>query len=189
MNMLDKLKFGILIAFLFFSISNSVLANEAKVTNIRLNNTRDHLLIYLDIEGAFQNEMGKAVLAGVPASFTFFIKLHQIRDFWFDKEISDLKAIQTIRYDNLKKEFYINRSWEKSSPIITNSFDDAKLLMSQISSFEIVELNKLNKGHQYQVLAKAELSKVTLPLYLHYVLFFVSMWDFETDWYSISFNY
>jgi hypothetical protein len=83
----------------------------------------------------------------------------------------------------------VNRSWENATPIVTKSFDDAKLLMSQINSLEIVELNKLIKGQQYQIRAKAELSKVTLPLYLHYILFFVFMWDFETDWHSISFNY
>jgi len=37
--------------------------------------------------------------------------------------------------------------------------------------------------------AKAELNKLTLPFHLHYVLFFVSLWDFETDWYTIDFVY
>ena len=64
MSILNKLKFGLLSVCLLLYFGNSVYANEAKVTNIRLNNTRDHLLIYLDIEGAFNNKMEKAVLAG-----------------------------------------------------------------------------------------------------------------------------
>jgi hypothetical protein len=28
-----------------------------------------------------------------------------------------------------------------------------------------------------------------LPFYLHYVLFFLSFWDFETDWYTVDFIY
>lgn len=189
MNMSHRLKTCILFVCIFFSICGTVSASEAKITNLQLNNTRDHLLVYLDIDGAFKDKMEKVILAGVPASFTYHIKLHQIRNLWFDKEISEVKAIHTIRYDNLKKEFYIYRSWENAAPITTKSFDDAKSLMSQLNSLELIELNKLNKDHQYEVLAKAELSKVTLPLYLHYVLFFVSMWDFETDWHSIRFNY
>jgi hypothetical protein len=31
------------------------------------------------------------------------------------------------------------------------------------------------------------MSKTTLPWKMHYVLFFVSLWDFETDWYTIDF--
>jgi hypothetical protein len=29
---------------------------------------------------------------------------------------------------------------------------------------------------------KAELDPVRLPLHLEYLFFFVSLWDFETDW-------
>jgi len=189
MTILNKRRIFILIIALLFSLHTPALALEAKLTNIRINNTRDDILLYLNIEGAFQDKMEKAILAGIPASFTYYVKVYQIRNLWFDKEISDVKAIHTIRYDNLKKEFYINRSWENAAPIVTQSFDDAKQLMSQINSLEIAKTNKLQKGFQYRILAKAELSKVTLPLYLHYVLFFVSMWDFETDWYSIRFAY
>ena len=61
--------------------------------------------------------------------------------------------------------------------------------MSEIKSLHIIPLDKLTKGSQYQIKAKAELSKLTLPLSLHYILFFVSLWDFETDWYTIDFTY
>jgi hypothetical protein len=61
--------------------------------------------------------------------------------------------------------------------------------MAEIDSLKIVPLWKLEKGGKYQIRAKAELSKLTLPFYLHYILFFVSLWDFETDWYTIDFIY
>ncbi len=189
MSLSNKLKACAIIILLFYFFNESVSALEAKLTNIRINNTRDNLLLYLTIEGAFQDKIEKAISAGVPATFTYYIELYKIRDLWIDKKVSDIKAIHTIRYDTLKKEFYINRSWENAAPIVTKSFLDSKSLMCQISSLELVELSKLKKGNQYQIRAKAELSKVTLPLYLHYVLFFVSMWDFETDWHSIDFIY
>ena len=59
--------------------------------------------------------------------------------------------------------------------------------MAEIDRLKVVPLNQLEKGRQYQLRAKAQLDKLTLPLYLHYVLFFVSLWDFETDWYTIDF--
>jgi len=58
-----------------------------------------------------------------------------------------------------------------------------------IDSLKIIPLNKLEKGAQYQIRAKAELDKLTLPFYLHYVLFFISLWDCETDWYTVVFIY
>ena len=69
------------------------------------------------------------------------------------------------------------------------SFEEAQNLMTDIDSLTIAPLSQLEKGKQYQIRAKAQLNEMTLPLYLHYVLFFVSLWDFETDWYTIDFLY
>ena len=59
--------------------------------------------------------------------------------------------------------------------------------MTVIDAFPVYPLIELEKGRQYQIRAKAEVSKLTLPLYLHYILF--SLWDVETDWYTIDFIY
>jgi hypothetical protein len=61
--------------------------------------------------------------------------------------------------------------------------------MADIDNLKVVSLDSLEKGVQYQIKAKAKLDKLTLPFYLHYVFFFLSLWDFETDWYTVSFYY
>jgi hypothetical protein len=47
----------------------------------------------------------------------------------------------------------------------------------------------MEKGARYELRTKAEVSKKTLPLNLHHVLFFISFWDEQTDWYIIDFAY
>ena len=165
------------------------LAQEASLQDIIITNTRDDLLVYLKVQGAFTEKIEKAILSGVPTSFSFLITLYRVRDLWPDEEIADLKLTHTIKYDNLKKEFRITRSWQRDNPRVVKSFEEAKKLMTDIDSLRIVPLSRLKKGLQYQLRAKAELSKHTLPFYLHYVLFFLSLWDFETDWYTIDFIY
>lgn len=164
-------------------------AQEAKLTHVIVTNTRDHLLLYLNVEGAFREEIVQAVMSGVPVSFSFYLELNKNRDFWPDKTLVSTKFTHTIKYNNLKKEFIVERSWETGEPTRTQSFADAKKLMAEVDSFKVVLLDQLEKGRQYQLLAKAELSRKTLPFYLHYVLFFVSLWDFETDWYAVDFIY
>jgi hypothetical protein len=61
--------------------------------------------------------------------------------------------------------------------------------MSEIKSLKIAPLNLLQEGRSYRVRAKAKLDTVELPYYLNYVFFFVSLWNFETDWHSIEFGY
>ncbi|MDM8556135.1 DUF4390 domain-containing protein [Desulfococcaceae bacterium HSG7] len=159
------------------------------MSNINVTNTRDHLLIYLTVKGAFTEKIEKAILSGVPTTFSYVITLDKVRDLWFDQKIVDLKITHTIRYNIIKKEFIITRSSKKGDPIVTQSLNDARKRLCEIDNLKIVELSKLEKGSRYQIRAKAELSKLTLPFYLHYILFFVSLWDFETDWHTVDFIY
>ena len=53
----------------------------------------------------------------------------------------------------------------------------------------MAHLKALKRNEYYYVQIKAKLDKVRLPLHMEYVFFFVSLWDFETDWYREGFFY
>lgn len=180
---------GLLLCGLMLLQPAVVMAQDAKLKNIIVTNTRDDLLIFLTVEGAFREKMETAISSGVPAAFSFYINLYRVRGFWYDKELAELKIQNTIKYDNLKNEYIVTRSWDANQQHVVKSFDEAKKLMAEIDSLKVIDLNQLQKGTRYQIRTKAQLSKLTLPFYLHYVLFFVSLWDFETDWYTIDFIY
>ena len=179
---------AVLMSFIFL-IQIPYAAQDATLTNLIVTNTSNDLLVYLNVEGAFREQTVNAIMSGVPTSFSFFIKLYQKRSMWFDKVIADIEIANSIKYNNLKKEFVVERSWENGRIRTAQSLKEAQKLMSDVDGLKIIHLNKLAKGKQYQVKAKAQLSKLTLPFYLHYVFFFVSLWDFETDWYTIDFIY
>lgn len=164
-------------------------AQEARLENIIVTNTRDDLLVFLNVEGAFTENMKQAVLSGLRINFTFYINLYNNRNLWLDKKIASVKITHRLKYDSLKKEFILKRSWENNQPVVMESFEEAQKLMCKIDSILLTKLDKLKKGEQYQIRTKAELTKKTLPLNLHHVFFFVSLWDFETDWYTIDFIY
>jgi hypothetical protein len=180
---------GAILMSLIFLIQIPYAAQDATLSNLIVTNTSNDLLVYLNVEGAFRDQTVNAIMSGVPASFSFFIKLYQKRSMWFDKAIADIEIANSIKYNNLKKEFVVERSWENGRIRTAHSLQEAQKLMSDVDGLKIIHLDKLAKGRQYQVKAKAQLSKLTLPFYLHYVFFFVSLWDFETDWYTIDFIY
>jgi len=182
-------KICIIAIIIFFIFQNLAFGQDARLTNIIVTNTRDDLLLYLNVEGAFRDKMRTAILSGVPTTFSFFITLYKTRNLWIDKKLADMKITHTIKFNNLKNEYIVKRSWEGGESVVTQSFEEAQKLMTEVGSLKIASLGMLEKGRQYQVRAKAELSKVTLPFYLHYVFVFVSLWDFETDWYTIDFIY
>ncbi|THB78830.1 MAG: DUF4390 domain-containing protein [Desulfobacteraceae bacterium] len=163
--------------------------DNAVLKNIRLANTRDDLIAYFEVDGAFTSKINQAVLNGIPTTFSFYIYLYHDQETWFDTKIGDVEFKSTVQYNTLKKEFTVYRPWKPGKPVVTKSFNEAKLLMTRINNVRVARISDVIKGEKYQIRIKAELDKVTLPLYLHYVLFFVSYWDFETDWYLINFIY
>ena len=164
-------------------------AAEATLSDIIVTNTQEDLLVFFDIQGCFTREMEEAILNGIPTTFTIIIRLYKTRTFWFDGSISSLRLEHTIKYDSLKNEFRVTRSEDKDNEVLFKEFAKAKKAMAELRNIEVVPLKELQKKGQYQLRVKAELEKVRLPLYLHYVLFFVTLWDFETDWYTVDFTY
>ena len=164
-------------------------AQDPRLDNIIVTNTRDDLLLYLTAKDAFPEKIKKAIHSGVPATFTYYINLHRVRSLWLDEQITEIELSHNLKYDSLKKEYIVTRSWEENRPLTVKAFEQAQKLMTEVDGLSIVPLSRLEKGLQYQIRAKAELDKMTLPFYLHYILFFVSSWDFETDWYTIDFIY
>jgi len=164
-------------------------ASEAALTDIVVTNTRGQPLLYFSITNCFTEDMKEAIHNGIMTTFTFFIKLYEIKGFWWDKKIADLKVSHDIQYDSLKKVYRVRLSERNNKMILVRDFQEAKKLASEIVDLEITGLHNLHKGSRYQVRMMAELDKITLPFYLHYVFFFLSLWDFETDWYRVDFKY
>jgi len=178
-----------ILLFCFFYPLMAFAEETASIENIKLANTRDDLLTYFDVKQAFTEKINQAVLNGVSTTFSFYITLYKTDGSWFDKKISDIQIKSTLKYNSLKKEFSVLKPWKDEKAIVTQSFEEAKSLMTEIDNLKIIPLNQLVKGDKYQLRIKAKLDKVTLPLSLHTVFFFVSFWDFETNWYLINFTY
>jgi len=170
-------------------LSGYVHASEARLTDIVLTNTRDHVVVYFRVADCFTEEMVEAIHNGIPATFTFFVRLQESRRFWPDRSIADLKVSHEIQYDGLKKNYRVRLSERDNETHRVTDFEEAKKMMSEIVALEITELGNLRTGERYQVKMMAELDTIKLPFYLDYVFFFLSLWDFETDWFTVDFKY
>jgi hypothetical protein len=157
-------------------------ASGAELTNIVVKNSHGNLLVNLTINGVFTDEMKAALLKGVPISFSFLVILYEANPFWFDKKIAKVKTIHKIKYDSLKNDYTIIRSWDKTGPLVVKNFEKARILISEIDSLKIISFSTLEKGKHYQLRVKSELVEKKFP-------FSRFPWEFETDWYTINFIY
>jgi len=55
-----------LVTMMFLVGHGAVFAQETSLANITVSNTRDDLLLYLNLEGAFSEKLNKEIFSGVP---------------------------------------------------------------------------------------------------------------------------
>jgi hypothetical protein len=183
-----RLLAGIIFA-LIVQFASTALAAKAFLSDIVVTNTRDDLLVYFTVNNCFTPEMDRAIESGLNTTFTFFVKLFEKQDYRLDTKITDTELRHSIKYDSLKRVYQVTLSEEDNKVVTVRSFEEAKKLMAEVIALRVTPLSNLQKGGRYRLKMMAELDRIELPFYLHYVLFFLSLWDFETDWYSVDFRY
>jgi len=184
-----KKAFTGLLIVLLLHVALAAPAQQAYLSDIVVTNTRDHLLVYFTVNGCFTPDMNAAIDSGIETTFTFFVKLYERRSLLWDRNLADIEFRRTLKYDNLKGTYEITLSEENNKTVTVNNFEQAKKLMSEVVALKVVPMNRMKEGFRYQVQMMAQLDKIKLPFYLHHVLFFLSLWDFETDWYAVDFRY
>ena len=160
-------------------------AQQATITDFTVSNSESQLTLYLAVTDCFTDDMLVAIHNGIPATFTFYVDIYRKRSNWPDKKIGKHEFNHIMEYDSLKKEYKIQME-EKNDSKLTNSLDDAKILMSEINGFAVLPLEAINPKTSYIIKVKAKLARKTLPLYFHYLIPFTSLWDFETDWHELT---
>lgn len=173
---------GCLVFFVLLLTAIPTFSGDAELTNLIIRNSNNELQVDLLIKGIFTEEMTADVSKGIPVNLTFLILLYEVRDYWFDNKMVSKTAMHDVRFDVLRKEYRVRRSWEKKNPLVVKDFEKAQSLFSEIKGFDVIALKRLKKGKHYQLRIKSELSEnkahlTGLP------------WEFETDWYTINFIY
>jgi hypothetical protein len=191
MNKIKNKRLFLIFLFLvfgFMALPMKVQAIDPKITDILVTNNRESVLLYARLVNGFKPEMEMAVLAGIPAVFTFQLEVYQERSLVWDKKITGHEIKRTMKYDNLKKTFSIYTNGNQQ-PVIFSDFESAQKAMTDFNGIIAVPLSSLTKGENYYMLIKVKMDKVRLPLRMEYVFFFVSFWDFETAWNRQNFSY
>jgi len=132
--------------------------------------------------------MEEARQNGVPTTFRLLVALEKPSAVFVRSVVVDFAIEHTIKYNRLNNEYQVHLPEHPQKMLVTRDFDQAKSWMSTVNDLPVIHTCWLRKDLEYTLKAKAELSKVALPLFLRYIIFWVSLWDFETDWQAVQFT-
>jgi hypothetical protein len=157
------------------------LCQKASIKGVTVKGTNGNWKVSFDVENCFTEKMEEAIQSGVRTTFTFYINLYQKRSWWKDRKMASVEFRHTIQYHPIQKIYQVALE-ENASSLTTSSLGEAKTLMSKVKELKIRPSSLLVPGAPPYFRIKAELDPVKLPFHLEYLFFFVSLWDFETDW-------
>ena len=163
--------------------------SEANISDILITTSKTHLLLFCTIKNSFNPQMIEGIKNGIPVTFTFLIELDKSVNNWFDTNLIKKTIQHTLTFDPLKEEFQVFLPERNNSTIATKSSEKAMELMTELNGIKIIERKELVPDAPYALRVKAKLAEKTLPMNMHYIVPFISLWDFETDWRTIEFNY
>lgn len=164
-------------------------ARPATIDEVIVTNSSREVLLYLTVRDAFTPEMENGVQSGIPVIFTFYVELYRQRSGWLDQKVVARNFEHSLTYDSLKDEYRVVYGEHNGKTVIVKTMAQARDLMAQVNGFALSPLAALMADAEYSLKVKARLAEKTLPLYFHYVIPFWSLWDFETDWYTVQFRY
>jgi hypothetical protein len=154
---------------------------KASIRDVVLKGTNGTWKVSFHVEDCFTEKMEEAIRSGIRTTFTFYIDLYQKRSWWKDRKVASCEFQHTVQYHPIQKIYHVTIGKNPSS-VAASNLEEVKKLMSEVKEFEIRPSSPLKPGIPTYFRIKAELDPVRLPLHLEYLFFFVSLWDFKTDW-------
>ncbi len=164
-------------------------SQEVQFKDITITTSNTHLLLFGVVHNSNQKELTEALYSGIPMQFTFYVELLRTRSNWPDEKLVSMEFNHILKYDPLKENFQLEIEERKNRIYTFATLDKAMTTMNDINGLKVIELSKLLPDNSYELRMKAILFKKTLPMNLHYIVPFISMWDMETDWVTIEFTY
>lgn len=160
-------------------------AEEARVIDYSATRQQQVFMISFAVENAFTPGMEEAIQSGMPQTFVFQFEVYKEIRAWPDQRIYNWDVSRTIRYDTLKQIFYVNEGPDVPEKQ-TKDLAEAKQWMVTFDSFPVAVATSLDMTSPHYVRVRVRLDPEEWPLNLNRILFFPSLWEFQTAWQEIQ---
>jgi hypothetical protein len=159
------------------------------VKDIIVTTSETELLLFATVQNGFTPEMLADLHNGIPIVFTFHLELVKIRRTWLNTTLVSTTLTHTMTWDEQRQEYHVSLSEKEGADIVTQNFNHASQRMAELNGAKVIALDRLVADAPYAIHFKVTLTKKDLPLGLHRLVPFSSLWNFETESRTIEFRY
>jgi hypothetical protein len=124
-----------------------------------------------------------AIQDGVPLTLALDIVVNRQRRIWFDDTVASLEQRYEVVYHALS-ERYLVRNVNSGEQASYDTLASALESLTHIERLPVLDQSLISPQLRYEVSLRAWLDVHNIPEPLRFILFWVSDWRQQTDWYT-----
>jgi hypothetical protein len=142
-----------------------------------------HVHVSFRVEGAFNEEIERAIETGLQVTFRYNVELKRVRDVWPDALIAERRVSTMVTYDNLTKRYSLTRAidGEIDQTAVVADAEAMRRFMTSVESLSIFDVSQIEPNEEYDVRVKGVMRDRNLLLFIP--------WDVSTGWKDTHFTY
>jgi len=158
---------------------------EVRSADLELKDGVYHLNARFDLP--ISEAVRRGLVEGVPLTLEVDLDIERVRQLLPDSRVAELTQRYRLQYNAVSAR-YILRNENSGQQESLGTVDDAIAHLSEVHSLPALDKALIAADRRYEGRVKAKIDFGTVPFTLRLLMFWVSDWHRESDWYAWTFQ-
>jgi hypothetical protein len=158
---------------------------EARSADLELTDGVYHLNARLDLP--ISDAVRRGLIEGVPLSLELDLVIKRVRQLLPNSSVAELTQRYHLQYNAVSAR-YILRNDNSGEQESLGTIDEAIEHLSEVHSLPALDKALIARDRRYEANVRAKIDFGTVPFTMRLLMFWVSDWHRECDWYAWTFQ-
>ncbi len=154
---------------------------EVRSADLELKDGVYHLNARLDLPVG--DAVRRGLAEGVPVSLELDLDVERVRQLLPNSRVAELTQRYHLQYNAVSAR-YILRNDNSGQQQSLGTVDAALELLSEVRGLPVLDKALLSLGRRYEASVRAKIDYGSVPFSMRVLMFWVSEWHRESDWYT-----
>jgi Domain of unknown function (DUF4390) len=158
---------------------------EVRSAALELKDGVYHLNVRLDLP--VSDAVRRGLAEGVPIGLLLDLDIERVRQLLPNSRVAELTQHYHLQY-NAVSERYVLRNDNSGQQESLGTIEGALEVLSEIRDLPVLDKSLIQADRRYEASVRAKLDYGSVPFTLRLMMFWVSDWHRESDWYTWTFQ-
>ena len=158
---------------------------EVRSAALELKDGVYHMNVRLDLP--VSDAVRRGLAEGVPIGLELDLNIERVRQLLPNSRVADLTQRYHLQY-NAVSERYVLRNDNSGQQESLGTIEGALEVLSEIRDLPVLDKSLIQADRRYEASVRAKVDYGSVPFTLRLMMFWVSDWHRESDWYTWTFQ-